>query len=696
MNTTSSRAVIDIDPSGEVLAYAARELRSFLETTTALSFDGDAAGPDRWTFRLQIDPALPQGGFACSGDFHDEARPVISLRGADATCVLHAVYTMLERGGVCFDVDGPILPPRLQLDRLRGYAELVRPAVKERGVRVVLNFPMDISSYPLAEACEYVRNLARMRMNHITFRTHTGHWIPFHLPGKEIPAGKFFYGHRHEIPRGHFLGEHVRNRDVFCIPEIEPYMGQEQECSRAAVEWLRAVMLQAKRAGMSVRLTLTPPGDTTEDFVAACRSAREAYPMIDALELVTPEAGGSSAALPVDGVRKLLAELFGEGILDHPEVISPLTDKLPQLPGTLRSLARCIAAVDTLLKDGRYATGLRFSIGVFNSCNLTLRVVKAILYAVAPAETTFTFLPSYGSQAATEAMRAMRFTAEEWRRAIIYSWAEFDGLMYVQQNPVGGIQAMLEDGRRVLGDEPIPAIGYIHWRNSENRTALRYAALASICGPLEADSFYTGYGESLGIADLASFSAAMQLLDATDIRCRDDLFNIGFCFAGCWMGPPGLDFTRGWTLENLAAVRQAFRQVRDGIEACLPGTRSVDGRIYLRFLVNRLQCTDLHLQAVGHLVALHPHCDDQAPGKTGVEGRRLVLEHTRAALELTEAYLRCHAQAIRDRGCEGTLVSYMATIVPYIDRIRSMFGGDGLSYTSGLDTGDAPPAPVLG
>lgn len=59
---------------------------------------------------------------------------------------------------------------------------------------------MDISSYSLKEAKEYIRNLARMRMNAITFHSYNGQWHPYRKDGQRVPAGHFFYGQRHSLP----------------------------------------------------------------------------------------------------------------------------------------------------------------------------------------------------------------------------------------------------------------------------------------------------------------------------------------------------------------------------------------------------------------------------------------------------------------------------------------------------------------
>ena len=64
----------------------------------------------------------------------------------------------------------------------------------------------------------------------------------------------------------------------------------------------------------------------------------------------------------------------------------------------------------------------------------------------------------------------------ELQKTMLYSWVEFDGNMYVQQNSCGGIQALLEYCRRESGGASIHGICFNHWRTAENSLTLSYAA----------------------------------------------------------------------------------------------------------------------------------------------------------------------------------------------------------------------------
>jgi len=660
---------------GPTMAYAAEELRSFLRSTTGLAVvDEDAPAADAsWTFDMRVDPRMESCAFRVSCEKGNDGRVIVELRGADSACVLHAVYTVIERAGICFDVLGPILPKRLDLESLIGWHTTINPAVKQRGIRQHINFPMDISSYPLPEAREYVRNLARMRFNHITFHSYHGQWVPYkRANSKNVLAGNFFYGQRHDLPEGPHPCDVIRNDKTYCIPELEGCYDQPEERSRRAVEWLQAVITQAKTAGMTIRFSIEAPHNI-EDGLAMCRAVMKAYPLVDSLELITGESFGPGDKLPAAKQRERIEKLLGPEAAKDPGVADALVDGRAPQWGPVQSFANNLKVAKAFKQELAPSGGPRLALGAYVTDPQTLKVVMAIMRRMVPKGISYTFLPSDGSRAAVEALKYVELTADDWRRTMMYTWIEFDGNIYLQQNVVEGTRRMIRLAQSELGDEPVAGLVFNHWRTAENRTAIRYAALACIEGPIQPAAFYKSYARSLGLAKPGTYAEAMTLLDDTDKRARDELFNIGFCFKWCWFHKPGLGWTRAWAPENLAAVLAGYRSVRKNLSECRPATATDAGRRYMDFLDNRLGCTDLHLQAIGHLVALHPLVDDKAPDKIDPEVRLKVLEHTGAAGKLARRYMQLHARAIADRGCEGTLLSYCVTIPPYIDRARETF-----------------------
>ena len=149
-DTPSSRFVADTavvlaDRADPILAYAVDELCGFLRKTTSMDVrQQESESHSRcWLFRLAVDASFRPTEFGVTCDRPSGGRLTVPLAGHDATAVLHAVYTLLERAGICFDITGPILPAQLALDRLPGWSCQVRPDVQWRGMCQYLNFPMD-------------------------------------------------------------------------------------------------------------------------------------------------------------------------------------------------------------------------------------------------------------------------------------------------------------------------------------------------------------------------------------------------------------------------------------------------------------------------------------------------------------------------------------------------------------------------
>lgn len=149
---------------------------------------------------------------------------------------------------------------------------------------------MDISSYSLKEAKEYIRNLARMRMNAITFHSYNGQWHPYRKDGQRVPAGHFFYGQRHSLPSRPETAAAIQNRRAFCIPKAEAVLDEPDKREQFAVYWLNEVMNTAKEVGMKVTLSIecqeSTPLEAEKEMVT---EALRLYPQIDVIELITPE-----------------------------------------------------------------------------------------------------------------------------------------------------------------------------------------------------------------------------------------------------------------------------------------------------------------------------------------------------------------------------------------------------------------------
>lgn len=698
------RANLKIKPSAELgadptAAFAVEELKTFLAPLASVTVAGTEAAATRAGTRrlsLQLDRDLPDGAFA--------VRPegaAIRLVGSDSAGVLHAVYTLLEALGYTFEMTGPRAPLEIPESAWSRLTEtVVTPHVRRRGIRQHINFPMDISGYPLEEALDYVRNLARLRFNAISFHSYPGQW--YEAPGEPEPqlAGGFFYGRTHTFPTEHPLfAKHVRNKRVFCIPQIEPVLDDRPIRSRRAIEWLQAVMTEAKRVGLRIQFSFEPRAAGTDltQTLAAAESILADYPMIDALELITEEEGGWGEAPPIEEIRELVRTRFGERFLASPIVSDRFRPGQARITKVFGQLAHNIDALRHLEEAWRgRADRPQLASGVYCAAPDYLSAVIELQRELLPDSVEFALLPGHSSGNTAKHLRVTTLDDADWRRLTLYSWIEFDGMMYLQQNGLHGIRQALDYAASYPAGAPLGLL-FNHWRTAENRTCARFAALASLTGQRDEPTFYRDYAGSLGIADPESYVSAMLELDDLDGCSRDLLPNFAFSYAPCWGKPgDGLGAFCNWLPERIRFVRVRYEAVRDRLVACLDGTRAADGRAYLEFLVNRLEASVVYCQAMSRIAELAPICRwGRAPQTLSAPERDTVRQACDAALADCERYMELHCAMMPDRGCEGTLVDFHGTLPAQIKRIRFEYAGVPIEDAAiQYESADAPHVPL--
>lgn len=150
----------------------------------------------------------------------------------------------------------------------------------------------------------------------------------------------------------------------------------------------------------------------------------------------------------------------------------------------------------------------------------------------------------------------------------------------------------------------------------------------------------------------------MRRVPLTCAACfnRDTLLNIRFCYLGCCLALPGLGWIRG-------------------------------------FFINRMTCSILHIRSILALESICGIAEDERPEAATGEQRAQIERQCREAMELSGEYLKLHMEELPDRGCQGTAVSYYATIPVYIDHIRQYYVRGEKICTHRPQTFDAPPPP---
>ncbi|WP_135548325.1 hypothetical protein [Paenibacillus cymbidii] len=691
-----------------VLRYAEQEL---IETWDRLEQEAllSDVESDEWVFELKIDAYMEPFSFAVTTQLENDRTFRVQLTGADGACVLHAVYTMFEQAGICYDISDTMISAHFSLNNLLGFSILVNPSVQRRGIRQHINFPMDISSYPLAEAKRYIRQLARLKYNHITFHSYPGQWYEFVDRGDDVKAGQFFYGQEHAIPAAHPIRNSIRNESMYCIPELESlFIGRSDEhtgaaLSQAAIHWLQQVMEEAKKTGMQVQFSIElrreKPGDLLfADCYAKCLAALAQYPLIDVFEIITSECGGNEYleyAASVAKVRELANQLFGSYLVDELELASDLKDAYVQTPGIMSQISLALKITEKLLNAGLERLPL-IALGVYATEHAALRVAHKLLTRLAPPEISFAFLPAHGAREVVESLEQMALEPEHLQRMMIYSWCEFDGNMYLQQNPLTGIYRLIELIQLSGSKGRVAGVVFNHWRTAENRIAINYAAALCNDHTLTPDRFYAAFTQSMGMEAAESFIRAIKDLDDVDHRVRKELPNVGFCFVACWFSA-GLGSIHWWSLNKVIEIKLEYHRIHKQLSACLEGRSSSSGTSLIKFLLNRIMCTVHHLEAIESLVPLAVICSGKSPYSLNEEDQSVVRKACDRASEKIELYMQLHAADLPDRGCEGTLISYFHTLPVVVKKIRKEYGTSEQTEETAKHRGSAgdPPPPAI-
>ncbi len=675
-----------IQAVSEGLTYAKQELTAFLSRYTNVQFEsmGDAA------VRLYVDENLNNESYLLRGDGQ-----TLEIFGANASAVLCGVYEALADAGVFFEPNGYSIPNGFDLQAFLSICKEVHPKCRLRGIRQHINFPMDISAYPLKDAKEYIYNLARMRMNAITFHSYGGQWHVCN-PGEGEYAGNFFYGQRHPIPKDSPLASKLGNREVYCIPEAEMVYDNPKERDAYASYWLNELIAAAKEAYMTVTLSVELPSDDVAATTKMLKDVCDRYPRIDTLELISFECGERcEIELTAENMTEQTRMLLGDAALDENGKLKNDPGFVPySYGGGIICLKRMLTALEHKA-DWMPKRGIDLRCGMYITNHDALRMLLPLMRSVLPKEVKMSFLAAHGACAVANSIAAMQLTNEDWQNTMIYSWAEFDGNMYIQQQASAGIYELLSQPKT----DSIFGVCINHWRTAENMLALCYAADAAIKVE-KPEVFYQKFAAKIGVENAEMFVAACKGMSELDLYCRDNLFNVGFCYVGCWINRKGVTRVRKYKAADLQYAKEQYAVLVETFDVLLSFARTEQSIAFLRLMINRCQCSVIHLNCMLEMALLKDAFEDceKILDETGTlpeisdEERTILGKAYCEAMMYAMQYLDLYGQMMPDRGSAGNMISYYETLPVYINKLFE-------SYLPQLHTRkiqnslDAPPIP---
>jgi len=679
----------------ETMAFARRELGRFLSA---------ARGGEGIAVDMRTDPSLAQFSFSVRRDGN-----TLVLRGHASAEVLQAAYTALELLGYRFEVTGPVAPTQLEVAAIPGEARTYTPFVRRRGVRQHINFCMDVSSYPLEEAKEYIRNLARLRYNWMVFHSYPGHWTRdkfgnawcsgeyrqwmsgFALRPDDLATGAFFYGDDIRIPNHPFMRKAIRfNKDYFCAPCVEDVIHTCPDRGERMTKWLAELIAEAKRCGMAVQFSTEIRECDNEYNVGLANRILEDYPGIDVLEFITREGGGS---------REMSAERRAKQLAYFREITEARDDaachaRFRNEPADCERQVKDFAYIVKLvnyLKEIGWASrnSIRLAAGAYCTEPTTAQVIVDLAEAHLPEDVWFTLMPGHGSRVVFEHFSELKVIPELLARTMVHSWIEFDGYMMLQQHAGRAIYELARRESTILGGGSVPAIMFNHWRTAPNNLAFRYVGEMAFDGRLTAEKFAQRYASAIGLAeaDVAAFVDHLATIDAMSDQ-RAIAGNIGFPLLGMWK----LDTEKRqigaiwwWGPENVEKAADTYEKIAADLEDIATRCTTDSGRRVLHLVAVGAELSGYHLRGVRQMqyiprryfnynenVRRMPDPADLTP-----EDRKFIIEHCNRAQRYFTAYIRTMAENLFDRGEEGMLLTYYWGPATFCNNVRAFYGGEG-------------------
>ena len=606
--------------------------------------------------RYRHDPSMDDMG---QFSYEFDENHTLTLISSDAIGALHAFYTFCEDLGITFDITGPVLPDSINWAKVENTDTIVTPHVRWRGIRQHVNFSMDISAYTLPEVREYLENMVRMRFNKLTIHSYPYQWYEEDVTGETHYAGSFFYGMTHRCDKWDFLKDLCKetNDSIFCIPGAEAVFNDKAKRSEFAMNWMREVIDAAKEMGLRVQFSCENRRFTVEQTKKLAYILTDKY-AIDDLEFITEEMGGWNDDMP-----------YATQQIDTAAATIKALEADPEFQGRVKNL----------------------KLGIY--CVLHHRVGDLFRHAreVLP-EHYITVLSQYASRGVAGAYPKFITNAEDLKWTELYSWVEFDGQMYIQQDHVEGIDDLLKQMDATAPDTQHHSLLFNHWRTAENRTSFRYASEATLMRDRHQDDFYKEYAQRLGIEDTDAFlnmQHAMQELHAFNV---DNHGNIGFAAIDFWQRESQhIDYNADavkWSSEQFLKVGEMLTDLYDkaGTEAA---------KEYLGLLGNRVLCSKLYLDCIHNGTALSS-VPRQKDGSVSPANQKKINRICEKSIAGYERMLRIYSQQMPDRGCLGTIVSIWNGPVFGMMTQNHRLGGAALDAPVSNEVSlDAPPLPTF-
>ncbi len=308
------------DKADGAIAFAVRDILSF----SRRDFDGEHTVSVKVTEGLPADIRVAAGGRSAA------------VEGKDSASAVFGLYDLLSKSGYLFEFSGIVHPRK----KICGFPELSythTAGMRERGIRMHLNFVQDQSCFTEQEFADFIRSMPRQKMNFLLFHMYNcQEFFPFAYRG--VKHLDLAIGNLEKKPLSDtMIGRKKIKVKKYWYPREFEGIEDNEQLMLAVYGRYRRMMSLAKQAGLEVAVSFEPEtlGETfgkhlrewsensvqinekyslTNDWqegwsgkklvdadirnpvvfdiaVERCRAILDAYPMIDQLHLISKEGG---------------------------------------------------------------------------------------------------------------------------------------------------------------------------------------------------------------------------------------------------------------------------------------------------------------------------------------------------------------------------------------------------------------------
>jgi hypothetical protein len=199
-------------------------------------------------------PKLSDQGFLLQSRTRHDRRALL-IAGGSPVATLWAMYELVARYGVRYEMLGDVLPPPAAFTWLT-LDERFEPVFRVRGLSPKNNLPESAASWDLPDYYRYINQMVKLRFNLFTWRMREwGPWLQYAFKDYRKTRADLFYGYRYPLDETSIGLEHFAGETEFYP---RPFQAAQDDADRFRIarDLLYKVLHYARSRGLQVALAL--------------------------------------------------------------------------------------------------------------------------------------------------------------------------------------------------------------------------------------------------------------------------------------------------------------------------------------------------------------------------------------------------------------------------------------------------------